>query len=242
MRKVKGFTLVELLVVIAIIALLMGIMIPVLRKAKERAREVICKSNLRNVGLVVLMYLDDNDSTMPHSRQANRFMWYDSSGNYLTTNDTEAYWGIVYIEHIKNTKIFGCPSLRRVPELIYNVDPDAIQEAAYALNHKYTKGRSVSDIRHHSQFIVAHDHVEPRVENDTRDMFFNNGPGTMNLTHYREGENRARFYREIFRHNIRIYERFKTGGRANILWLDGHVSSLEETTGDNVLKRWYTGE
>ncbi|MBA7623623.1 hypothetical protein ES703_31021 [subsurface metagenome] len=197
MRKGKGFTLVEILVVIAIIAILMAILIPVLRNAKERAREVICKSNLRNIGLVVLMYLGDNDDTMPHSRAANGFLWYDSSGNYLTTNDNTAYWGIVYIDHIKKTKIFGCPSLRRVPELIYNVDPDAIQEAAYALNHEYTKGRNVSDIRHHSQFIVAHDHVEPRVENDSRDMFFNDGLGTMNLTHYREGGGRARFHPAI---------------------------------------------
>ena len=242
MSERRGFTLVELLVVIAIIAILMAILIPVLRNAKERAREVICKSNLRNIGLVVLMYLDDNDRKMPHTRSANGFLWYDSNGNYLTTNDNRAYWGIVYRAHLKKTKIFGCPSLRRVPELIYNVDPDAIQEAAYSLNHKYNKGRKVSNIRHHSQFIVAHDHVEPRVENDSRDMFHNDGRGTMNLTHYREGGSRARFYPDIFRHNKRINEPFRTGGRANILWLDGHVDSLEETTGDNVLLRWYSGE
>ena len=242
MHKAKGFTLIELLVVIAIIAILMAILMPILRKAKESAREIICRAHLRNVGLVVLMYLDDNDDTMPHSDQANGFLWYDSNGNYLTTNDNSAYWGIVYIKHMKNTKIFGCPSLRRVPELIYNVDPGAIQEAAYALNHKYTQGRNAGEMRHHSRFIVAHDHVEPRLENDTRDMFFNDGPGTENLTHYREGGSRARFYRDIFRHNIRRSDDFRTGGRANILWLDGHVSILEETTGDNVPKRWYTGE
>jgi len=241
MSERRGFTLVELLVVIAIIAILMAILIPVLRNAKERAREVICKAHLRSVGLVVIMYLDENDSRMPHSRSANGFLWYDSNGNYLTTNDNEAYWGIVYIAQLKETKVFSCPSLRRVPELIYNVDPAAIQEAAYALNHKYTRGRNVTEIRHHSQFIVAHDHIEPRLENDTRDTFFNNGPGTMNLTHYRDGGSRARFYRDIFRHNIRRSDEFRTGGRANILWLDGHVSSLEETTGDDVPKRWYTG-
>jgi len=242
MSERRGFTLVELLVVIAIIAILMTIIIPVLRKAKERAKEVVCRAHIRNIGLVVIMYLDENDNRMPNSGSANGFLWYDSNGNYLTTNDSTAYWGIVYIAHLKETKIFSCPSLTRPAELIYNVDPAAIQEAAFALNHRYTQGRNVTEIRHHSQFIVAHDHVEPRVENDSRDMFFNDGPGTMNLTHYRAGGSRAKHYRDIFRHNRRINERFRTGGRANILWLDGHVSSLEETTGDDVPKRWYTGD
>ena len=241
MRKVKGFTLVELLVVIAIIALLMGILIPVLRKAKERTREVICKSNLRTVGLGLLMYLDDNDDTMADSSTTNRFLWYDSAGNFRKTNDNDAYWGVAYIDYVIETKVFGCPSLRRVPELIYSVDPGLIQEAAFGLNVNVS-GKNRYEIRHHSQFIVAHDHVEPKMEQGSKDMFHNDGPGKMNLTHYREGGRRARFYRDIFRHNIRIYEQFKTGGRANILWLDSHVSSLEETTGDNVPERWYTGK
>ena len=59
---------------------------------------------------------------------------------------------------------------------------------------------------------------------------------------YRQGGHRAKYYRDIFRHNIRANEPFRTVGRANILWLDGHVSSIEETTGDDVPKRWHTGE
>jgi prepilin-type processing-associated H-X9-DG protein len=64
----------------------------------------------------------------------------------------------------------------------------------------------------------------------------------MNLTSYREGGGRSHTYRQIFRHNIRYADRYKTGGRANLLWLDGHVSALEETTGDDVRLRWYTGD
>jgi len=77
---------------------------------------------------------------------------------------------------------------------------------------------------------------------DTRDILFNSGPGTLNLTDYRKGGRRQNYYRHIFRHNIRRHEDFRTGGRLNVLWLDGHVSSIEETTGDDVPKRWYTGE
>jgi prepilin-type processing-associated H-X9-DG protein len=80
------------------------------------------------------------------------------------------------------------------------------------------------------------------MEQGSVDMFHNDGQGTMNLTHYRQGGERERFYRGIFRHNIRVSEPFRTGGSANILWLDAHVSRLNETTGDDVPEYWYTGE
>ena len=241
-RVMKGFTLIELLVVIAIIAVLLAIIMPALRKVRETAKETICRSNLKNIGLGVLMYLDDNDRKLPNYRSANGFLWYDAGGNLLPLSDGSAYWGIVYKPYLKETKIFGCPSLRRVPSLIYNVDPDSIQEAAFALNfHEDARGKSTTDLRP-SEFIFCHDHMEPRVENNERDMFHNNDtPGAMNLTHYREGGGRSEQYRDIWRHNIRANEAFRTGGRANILWLDAHVTSLEETTGDDVRKRWYTG-
>jgi prepilin-type processing-associated H-X9-DG protein/prepilin-type N-terminal cleavage/methylation domain-containing protein len=239
-KRTEAFTLVELLVVISIIALLMAIIIPAMRKARETAKETICRSNLRGVGLAVLMYLSDNDQKMANSRNANGFLWYDAQGRFRKTSDSSAYWGVVYANYVKDTKLFGCPSLRRVPELIYDIDPEAIQQAAFGLNG-YSRGKKTMEIRSHSEYIVCHDHVEPRFEQGSGDMFVNDGPGTNNLQHYRQGGHRAEYYRDIFRHNIRSEEPFRTGGRANILWLDGHISSLEETTGDDVPKRWYTG-
>ena len=242
-RDIKGFTLIELLVVIAIIAVLLAIIMPAMRRIKESAKQTICKSNLRNIGLALFMYLDDNERKFPNYGRANGFLWYDEGGNLLPISDNRAYWGIVYKPYLKETKIFGCPSLRRVPSLIYkDIDPDAVQEAAFALNfHPDARGKKTSDLRP-SEFIFCHDHMEPRVEQDERDMFHNNDiPGAMNLTHYRQGGNRSDQYRDIFRHSIRLNEPFRTGGKANILWLDGRVTTLEETTGDDVRKRWYTG-
>ncbi len=57
----KGFTLIELLVVISIIAILMAIMVPALSKARELAKNAICKSNLKNIGLAALLWSEDND-------------------------------------------------------------------------------------------------------------------------------------------------------------------------------------
>jgi len=65
MRRSRAFTLIELLVVIAIIALLMGILMPSLQKAKELAQGAACKGNLKNYTLAVAMYLDDNDGRFP---------------------------------------------------------------------------------------------------------------------------------------------------------------------------------
>ena len=249
-KQTKGFTLIELLVVIAIIAILLSILMPAMRKVKEMARESACKSNLRSVGLAVQMYLDDYERKIPNTRDSNRHLWYEADGvTYRQPGSSDTYWGVFYIDYLKETKIFGCPSLQRAPEgLIYqyaNVPPkEAIQHAAYGLNHhRRNRGRNTNTVYRISEFIFCTDHAEPRPECGTDDAFHNNDtPGAMNLTSYRRGGGRFRQYRQIFRHNIRYGDEDRTGGRANVLWLDGHVSAIEETTGDDVPLRWYTGD
>ncbi len=249
--KKTGFTLIELLVVIAIIAVLMGIMLPAMAKIKESARATICRSNLKNIGLAVAMYLDDNDRKLPDTGDSNGFLWDNPNGTPREAGSGGGtYWGTFYRKYLKETKIFGCPSLRRVPEgLIYSYndfpDPaEVIQHAAYGLNHHpRARGRNTNRIYRAAEFIICSDHAEPRPDGGSSDCFHNNDtPGTMNLTGYREGGSRSHTYRQIFRHKMRYSDPYKTGGQANILWLDGHVSPLQETTGDDVPLRWYTGD
>lgn len=253
-HRIKAFTLIELLVVIAIIAILMAILMPALSRVKEQACDTACRANLKSVGLGVNMYLQDYDFIMPdtHSsaddtdNRCNGHLWWDTNGKPLTVNSDHSYWGIAYLPYVQERKVFGCAAFRNYCEtvakdLLYGGDPKLIYVSAFGMNGWLSK-ENTARIPHHSEIIVAHDHMEPRIENGNSagnsDMLFPS-PNGINLTHYRKGGSRANWYRGIFRHNIRARDEFETGGSLNVLWLDGHTSSIKETTGEGVLKRWY---
>jgi len=96
--KRTGFTLIELLVVIAIIAILAAILFPVFAKAREKARQSSCASNLKQLGLAFLMYSQDYDERLPSYRMAN-----SSPGCQIN-------WWNQIPPYVKNTQIFICPS------------------------------------------------------------------------------------------------------------------------------------
>jgi prepilin-type N-terminal cleavage/methylation domain-containing protein len=61
----KGFTLIELLIVVAIISILTAMVLPAIYRAKEKAREVSCMNNLKQMGIILLLYAEDNDDWLP---------------------------------------------------------------------------------------------------------------------------------------------------------------------------------
>ncbi|MBD3293756.1 MAG: DUF1559 domain-containing protein [Armatimonadia bacterium] len=104
--KRRGFTLIELLVVIAIIAILAAILFPVFARAREKARQASCLSNVKQMALGVLMYAQDYDEQWPyHYLLTSGTVQYPGGG----TNAGMMWYNAIY-PYVNNMQLFTCPS------------------------------------------------------------------------------------------------------------------------------------
>jgi prepilin-type N-terminal cleavage/methylation domain-containing protein/prepilin-type processing-associated H-X9-DG protein len=98
----KAFTLIELLVVIAIIAILAAILFPVFGRARENARRSSCQSNMKQIGLGILQYVQDYDETYPMSNK--------NTTTYTESGGGTGLWMVNTYPYVKSTQIYACPS------------------------------------------------------------------------------------------------------------------------------------
>jgi prepilin-type N-terminal cleavage/methylation domain-containing protein len=108
MNGKRAFTLIELLVVIAIIAILASLLLPALAKAKQKAWTISCISNLKQIGLGLKMYADDNEDRYPQSGGSIRW-------NLTDPNSSSNGWMQQIYGYVQNTNVYHCPGNAQLP-------------------------------------------------------------------------------------------------------------------------------
>jgi len=146
----KGFTLIELLVVIAIIAILAAILFPVFAKAREKARQASCLSNVKQIMVGVLAYVQDYDETLFFIHHYNQI---GDGGRYM-------YPPIRLMPYVKNEQLFICPS--RPGNYLYT---DYCWNYAYhgICNYAYSLGQFAKP----AQFMVLMDGTDYVFQHNT---------------------------------------------------------------------------
>jgi prepilin-type N-terminal cleavage/methylation domain-containing protein/prepilin-type processing-associated H-X9-DG protein len=132
-RHRRGFTLIELLVVIAIIALLMGILMPALGRAKKQAYSTTCLSNLKQIGLAGALYSEDYDSFVPRGAGGSGSIWFVQFLPYVGQQHNQGDY--------RNVNIYRCKSFPRTGNGLYNI-PNSSQTVCYVINDWTFSGRT----------------------------------------------------------------------------------------------------
>jgi prepilin-type processing-associated H-X9-DG protein len=111
--------------VIAIIALLLSVLLPALRKSKEQARGVVCRSNLRQIGLAANLYTEDYEGFIPRGSSWDAPLWFVQFLPYVGHLDNETDY--------RNVKIYKCPSFPRKGTGLNNVS-NSKQTVCFVIN------------------------------------------------------------------------------------------------------------
>ncbi|HEY3298073.1 MAG TPA: DUF1559 domain-containing protein [Armatimonadota bacterium] len=232
--RTRGFTLIELLVVIAIIAILAAILFPVFAKAREKARQTTCQSNLKQIGLGWLMYAEDYDEglmPMEYGDSNKHYYWWASFDNVAhTRNDQEGFLQ----PYMKSAPIQACPSWNGSYQTSYGVDSG---NTGYGYNADYLSpsiwdGTTWAYLGFRTIYMAALDHPSTTVVMaDCAAYNWQSGTpwliGNMYLS-----EPNAAIPSFHGRHN----------GMGSVLFADGHVKAMTPVYRSGAFGWGYNGE
>lgn len=235
-RKRRGFTLIELLVVIAIIAILAAILFPVFAQAREKARQASCMSNLKQIGLASMQYVQDYDETMwlpDYHINGACFISYYWYGSYNVPCGTG--WNVnngLLQPYMKSGPVQTCPDMPNPATSLGN-RPNAYGPNDYYLDsRKYSGDPNSPHFEDLSDFPTMANMSEIDVPASTILLADNavNYPGTNYLSTY--SAILPPSYATTLDQAYASYGEMLHGrhqGYANILWCDGHVKAMQPT-------------
>ena len=147
--KQRGFTLIELLVVIAIIAILAAILFPVFARAREKARQTSCLSNVKQIALGALMYCQDYDERFPNYAQ----------GSY--TVNPWVFWPHQFQPYINNWQIYRCPSSPYAGTMTYHGTAYPLRPSYGVTNDLWKTSRMLAEITSPAEKFMMFDSNHP---------------------------------------------------------------------------------
>lgn len=201
MKKQSRFTLIELLVVIAIIAILAAMLLPALSAARERARAASCVNNLKQLGLVMNMYLDDNKETFPLHNPS----WHGTYGSWMDL--LNANTPLIDSTHKgKCLETLHCPS-----DSLFNQNYPTVSTGNARDNTSY--GINL--------YMITAVKVRTNLQNPSQNIFFADSLHLAN-DYIKPSSNTASW--AMYENDLAL----RHGKGANITWADGHVSYANE--------------